>query len=117
MMRPELLEWRDVTQQLVRLPDDIPEDERDSVIATITALIERRDALQSALQAPFTPEEQVLGQELLKMEPTVQEKLLTVMKRIRLDISETQHKKDNMKSYVNPYSRVARDGTFYDTKQ
>jgi len=30
---------------------------------------------------------------------------------------ESQAKKDNMKNYVNPYSNVARDGTFYDTKQ
>jgi len=34
-----------------------------------------------------------------------------------MDISEAQSKKDHMKSYVNPYSNVARDGTFYDTKQ
>jgi len=34
-----------------------------------------------------------------------------------LGITGEQSKKDNMKNYINPYSNVARDGTFYDTKQ
>lgn len=117
MIRPELVKWHEVTLELLQLPDEMKEDDRDARIATITDLIEQRDALEPFLKEPFTSEEQALGQELLTLEPVLQQKLLTVMKRIRLDISETQHKKDHMKNYVNPYSRVARDGTFYDTKQ
>ena len=38
--------------------------------------------------------------------------LLYSPKLIRMDITEAQAKKDTMKNYVNPYSNVARDGTF-----
>ena len=51
------------------------------------------------------------------LEADVQKKLALFTKQIRIDIAEAQAKKDNMKNYVNPYSNVARDGTFYDTKQ
>ena len=54
---------------------------------------------------------------LWSLEADVQKKLAFFTKQIRTDISEAQSKKDNMKNYVNPYSNVARDGTFYDTKQ
>jgi len=117
MIRPALTAWRDVTVKLVELTGEIAEDTRDETIAGIEALLDDRDKLQPHITAPFTPEEEVFGKSLVVAEADVQKQLAQFTQLIRTDIVESQSKKDNMKSYLNPYSNVARDGTFYDTKQ
>lgn len=117
MIRPALTAWRDVTEKLLELTGEIAEDMRDKTIASIEALLDDRDKLQPYIAAPFTPEEEVFGKSLVAAEADVQKKLAQFTLLIRTDIVESQAKKDNMKNYVNPYSNLARDGTFYDTKQ
>jgi flagellar protein FliT len=117
MIRPALTVWRDVTEKLLALTNVTAEHKRDETIAGIEALLDDRDKLQPHIAAPFTPEEGAFGKELVAMEADVQKKLALFIKMIRMNITEAQAKKDTMKNYVNPYSNVARDGTFYDTKQ
>jgi len=117
MIRPALTTWRDVTEKLIVLTGEIGEDTRDKTIAGIESLLDDRDKLQPHITAPFTPEEEVFGKSLVAAEADVQKQLAQFTLLIRTDIVESQAKKDNMKNYVNPYSNVARDGTFYDTKQ
>jgi len=117
MIRPALTAWREVTEKLLELTGEIAEDTRDETIASIEALLDDRDKLQPHITAPFTPEEEVFGKSLVAAESDVQKQLAQFTQLIRTDIVESQAKKDNMKNYVNPYSNVARDGTFYDTKQ
>lgn len=117
MIRAALTAWRDVTEKLVRLTQETAVDRRDETIAGIEALLDDRDKLQPHITAPFTPEEEVFGKSLVATEADVEKQLAQFTKLIRTDIAESQAKKDNMKNYVNPYGNVARDGTFYDTKQ
>jgi len=117
LIRPALTAWRDVTEKLMELTGEIAEDTRDKTIAGIEALLDDRDKLQPHISAPFTPEEEVFGKSLIAAEADVQKQLSQFTQLIRTDIVESQAKKDNMKNYVNPYSNVVRDGTFYDTKQ
>ncbi|HJF31270.1 MAG TPA: hypothetical protein K8V56_05755 [Sporosarcina psychrophila] len=117
MIRPALTAWRDVTEKLLALTQQTAEDTRDETIAAIEAFLDDRDKLQPHITAPFTPEEETFGKHLVATEAEVQKKLALFTKVIRTGITEAQAKKDNMKNYVNPYSNVARDGTFYDTKQ
>ncbi len=117
MIRPALTTWRDVTEKLLALTNITAEDTRDETIASIEALLDDRDKLQPHIAAPFTSEEEAFGKELVATEADVQKKLASFTKMIRMNITEAQVKKDTMKNYVNPYSYVARDGTFYDTKQ
>ncbi|KAA0966773.1 hypothetical protein FQ087_11280 [Sporosarcina sp. ANT_H38] len=117
MIRPAMTVWRDVTEKLVTLANQADEVLRDETITEIEARLDDRDKLQSLIAAPFTAEEEAFGKELVLLEEEVQKKLDLFRKQIRLDISDTQSKKGNMKNYLNPYSNVARDGTFYDTKQ
>lgn len=112
-----MVAWQEVTEQLLMLTGPTTEDKRDQVITDIEKIIDKRDKLQGELVGPFTPEEEAFGKELVEQEAQVQKRLALFMKRIRLDITEAQNKKDNMINYMNPYSKVARDGTFYDTKQ
>ncbi|MER2090085.1 MAG: hypothetical protein ABS920_10120 [Sporosarcina sp.] len=117
MIRPALIAWRDVTEKLLALARETAADSRDETIAGIEGYLDDRDKLQPHIAGPFTTEEEAFGKGLVAMEADVQKQLALFTKLIRMDITEAQAKKDTMKNYVNPYSNVARDGTFYDTKQ
>ncbi len=118
MIRSAMTVWRDVTEKLLTLTtNQTSEDQRDETILSIEGLLNDRDKLQPHIVAPFTSEEEVFGKGLVAIEADVQQKLALFTNLIRTDITEAQTKKNNMKNYVNPYSNVARDGTFYDTKQ
>ena len=118
MIRPAMIAWRDVTEKLLALTTgETSEEQRDAVILGIEGFLNSRDKLQSHIAAPFTSEEETFGKELVALEADVQKKLALFTNQIRMNISETQTKKGNMKNYINPYSNIARDGTYYDTKQ
>ncbi|MFS0575473.1 hypothetical protein AB1K83_07560 [Sporosarcina sp. 179-K 3D1 HS] len=117
MIRPALTAWHDVTEQLLAATRRNGEAERDEVIQEIEGLLDARDKLQPHVAAPHTPEEEAFGKDLMVLEQKVQQQLAAFLKQIRHNITETQAKKDNMKSYVNPYSNLGRDGGYYDTKQ
>lgn len=117
MIRPALLAWQGITEQILKLSPQVSDSQRDEMIANVEAFLDERDKLQQQIAAPFTPEEEVLGKELVALEVDIQKKLAQLTKEIRVDISESQLKSDNMKSYVNPYSSLGQDGTYYDTKQ
>ncbi|HEX5564808.1 MAG TPA: hypothetical protein VFX34_07600 [Sporosarcina sp.] len=106
-----------MAQQLLTATSRTEEEHRDAVIDDINALLDERDALQTEIAAPFTPEEEELGKQLVALEKQVAAALASYSKMIRSDITAAQSKKEHVKSYVNPYGKVARDGTFYDTKQ
>ncbi|MFJ7932842.1 hypothetical protein [Sporosarcina sp. NPDC096371] len=118
MIRPAMTVWRDVTEKLLALTSgEVSEEQRDAVILHIEGLLDDRDKLQAHIVAPFTTGEEAFGKELVALEDDVQKKLAWFTNQIRMDISDAQSKKGTMKNYINPYSNVARDGTFYDTKQ
>lgn len=117
MIRPALETWRKVTDSLLLVSDHFADELRDEAIEKIDKLLDVRDQLQPEIVAPFTPEEEAYGKELVELEKKVQAKLAVFNKQIRTDITDAQSKKDTIKNYVNPYSNVAQDGTFYDKKQ
>lgn len=117
MIRPALIAWRKATKSLLVTMENVTEETRDQAIESIDALLDVREKLQADIVAPFTSEEEAFGKELIILEADMQMKLAAFNKQIRSDISEAQSKKGHMKNYVNPYSNVARDGTYYDTKQ
>ena len=117
MIRPAMKVWREVTETLLKLTQQTEETQRDETIASIEKCLDVRDQIQSQITGPFTPEEEKFGTELVEMEENIQQKLVSFISQIRMNIFETKSKKSNMKNYVTPYSKVMRDGTFYDTKQ
>ena len=117
MIRPELLQWKEVTDRLLALPIQTSEEQRDEMIDTIEGILEEREQLQPSIQPPFTAEEEAFGREIVAHEPQVALKLENYLNAIKKDLSTSHSKKGSVRSYVNPYSKVARDGTFYDTKQ
>ena len=117
MIRAELTEWRSATERLLQITVNTSGDDRDLVIEEINQLLDLREKLQQDIQAPFTPEEQAFGQELLSLEETLQKSLSAFSKSIRMDIAENQKKKGTVQAYIDPYSQVFRDGTYYDKRK
>lgn len=117
MIRDAFVNWRKVTENLLMLTKEKNEEKRDETIEKIDQLLDVRDQLQRQMQAPFTDEEKVLGEELIVLEAKLQHELKFYMESIRQEISVSKSKGSHMKSYVNPYQSLARDGAYYDTKQ
>lgn len=117
MIRQELVDWKRATESLVLTIENVPEDKRDETIERVEKLLDVREQLQKNIQPPFTKEEEAFGKEVIQLEKNFQQQLTDFFKSIREDISVTQSKKSNMTNYVNPYQNIARDGSYYDTKQ
>ena len=117
MIRESLEVWKTKTELLIRLLDVREEEKRDRVIEQVDKLLMEREALQSSIQAPFMDEEMEFGKGLLLLEEELRGKLSTYMKDIRIAISDQQKKKVSVHAYMDPYSNVYRDGTFYDKKK
>lgn len=117
MIRGSLKEWKSATELLIRILNVQDESLRDGVVVQTEQLLNKREELQGSIHPPFTEEEQVLGQALLELEQELDAKLKFYLKVIRKDISVHQTKKVSVHAYMDPYSKVFRDGTFYDSKK
>lgn len=117
MIRESLLEWRNTTELLIRILSVQDENLRDGVVQQTEQLLNKREELKGSIHAPFTADEQVLGQELLTLEKELDANLKLSLKNIRNDIGDQQKKKVSVHAYMDPYSQVFRDGTFYDKKK
>lgn len=117
MIRNELTEWRAATERLIQITVNMPAEEREAVIEEINQLLDIREKLQPAIQAPFTEEENAYGKVLLSLEEQLQKRLTAFSKSIRIDIAENQKKKGTVQAYIDPYSQVFRDGTYYDKRK
>ena len=117
MIRGSLISWRKATEMLIRILEVQDEEKRDEVIEQVESLLVERENLQPSIQAPFTDEEFIFGQELLPLEKILQAKLKVYLKDIRVDIADQQKKKVSVNAYMDPYNQVFRDGTFYDKKK
>ena len=116
MIRPAMKAWYEVSQTLLKLTQQTGEASRDETIANIEKCLDVRDQLQSQITSPFTPEEEALGKKLIAIEESLQKSLVLFNNEIKKNIHDAKSKKSNMKNYVNPYSNLTKDGTFYDTK-
>ena len=117
MIRAEMKEWHTLTENMIRLLQIEEEEKRDLVIEQVELSLAKREELQSFIQQPFTEEEIEFGKKLILADQQLNKKLNIYMSAIKKDLSNTQVKKGTMRNYVNPYDKVARDGTYYDTKQ
>ena len=116
MIRPAMKNWRQVSEKLLVLTQQTDEASREETIVNIEKCLDIRDQLHSQIISPFTVEEEALGKELIAMEESIQKKLTMFSSEIKKNIFDSKSKKSNMKNYVNPYSSITKDGTFYDTK-
>lgn len=117
MIHESLLEWEKTTKELIQLLNLNDEKLRDNVIGQVEQLLNKREMLQSAIQPPFSKEENDFGQNLLMLEKELDTKLKMYLQDIHKDMQQHKKKKISVHAYLNPYNKVFRDGTFYDNKK
>ncbi|HEY9577045.1 MAG TPA: flagellar protein FliT [Pseudobacillus sp.] len=105
----------DITEKLFQLVGRQSAD-RDQIVAAIESLLEKREELLVDIQAPFTEEEQRLGQEMIKRNKVIDMELKKLKENIQKDMQSLTKKRDSVDKYVNPYASVQMDGVFYDKK-
>lgn len=101
------------------LQDDLPgqDDARDTYIARVNELLDEREQMMSSLLIPASDNEKKVGQEILRLNETIQSKLKTRQQRIQTDINTLSKKKKTGKQYENPYGGPTPDGVFFDSKK
>jgi flagellar protein FliT len=93
------------------------EKKRDEEIDRIENLIEKREGLLKDIQPPFSELEEELGQQIVKMNKVIDQKLSVLREEIKRDMNGINKKKINVKKYSNPYEGLQQDGVYYDKKK
>jgi flagellar protein FliT len=106
----------DLTNDLLQLVQSFNEENRDDVINQIEELLEKRQDILQQIKPPFSNEENALGQEIVKMNRTLDTKLILISNEVQRDMNGLNKKKVSAKKYTNPYESVNFDGMFYDKR-
>lgn len=112
-----LQKFHKTTVELIGILESDQSKDRDDKINKINQLMEEREKLLGGISAPFSPEDEKLGEETA----VLNEKLTKLMEKekqmIQKDIKSLQHKKESSNKYTNPYeSLAAQDGVYYDKR-
>ncbi|MFY3791547.1 flagellar assembly protein FliT [Ureibacillus sp. MALMAid1270] len=117
MIRESLLVWKQTTDELIQLVELGSEKLREDVIKQVEELLNKRDELQPLILPPFSDDENNFGKSLVEYEKLLDTKLKIFLNAIRKDMQTHKKKKDSLHAYLDPYSKVYKDGTFYDKKK
>jgi flagellar protein FliT len=93
-----------------------PGGDRDEFVACIDQLLDQRQALLTEIHPPFTPEEQQLGQEMIRRNAVIDAYFKKIKEDIQKDMQGLSKKKESVDKYVNPYASVGTGSMFYDKK-
>ncbi|WP_088005704.1 hypothetical protein [Indiicoccus explosivorum] len=115
MIRQELAKWQEMTAELTGILKS--GDERESVIENVVELLAAREELKGSIQGPFTPEEELFGEQLVMGESELTNLMAQLQDVIKGDLSRAKKAKVNMNSYTNPYGGFSPDGTYYDQRK
>lgn len=91
-------------------------EERDRQIEEITKLLDKREQLMGQLAPPFQEEEKHLGQEIIRLNKEIDQKLKDILNMIKMDMKQLKVKKEKANKYSNPYESLAIDGMFIDKR-
>lgn len=109
----------DITSELYELSQQPPKaTEREEFVEKLTDLLEQRDKLIEGLEGPYTNEERHKGQEVIRMNKAVNERVAIHMKQLKTEIAHMKKRKTSNQKYTNPYQSVSSyDGMFLDKKK
>lgn len=101
------------------LQEEFPgkDDARDTYITTINQLLDEREQLMQSIPVPASDAEKKVGNEVLRLNESIQKKLQTSQQRIQTDINSLSKKKKTGRQYENPYGGPTPDGVFFDSKK
>ena len=107
-----------VTKQLYDLlHEPIKQDDRDAVIVKVEELLESRHKLIEQIKPPYKSDEKVLGEEVIKLNTVIDEKLSLLKQEIQIDMNHLKKTKTSTNKYTNPYESISSDGLFFDKRK
>lgn len=109
-------EFYQLTIELIALLEKMSE-ERESKISQVELLLDKREALMTAIVPPYAPDEIEVGKKLIALNAKVAQLLQGEKIDIQKDIKDLQTKKESNTKYVNPYQSLSTDGMFYDKRK
>lgn len=119
MVRDELKKLLTLTEQIQGvLKEKVTGKNRDEVIEQVEKFIEEREQLLQRIKAPYTDEEKKIGQHIVTVNKTIDQKMAEIFQLLKDEIKQmNRHKKSNP-SYENPYQSLqTMDGMFLDEKK
>ncbi|WP_042222461.1 flagellar protein FliT [Oceanobacillus manasiensis] len=108
----------DVTLRLEKvLSQETTPKNRETIIEQVNQLVELRGKQMEKVFPPFSNEEIQLGELLLGMNRTIEEKMESLFRDLKLEMKQVKKQKKSNRTYINPYEKVSsRDGKFMDSR-
>ncbi|KGP91391.1 flagellar protein [Pontibacillus chungwhensis BH030062] len=115
----QLDQLHEVTSELYKHVQQPPKSiEREDFIEKLSELLDKRERLIKDLEGPYTDEEHEKGQEIIRMNGVVDNRVSFHMKQLKTEIAHMKKRKTSNQRYTNPYQNVSTyDGTFLDKKK
>jgi flagellar protein FliT len=108
----------DVTKELYELVQETKKvEDRGELISQIEVLLDKREQLLSKITPPFTPEQELMGKQMIEMNRVINSELKKIMVQVQMDLQGLKKKKTSIQKYVNPYQSLESDGIYYDKKK
>ncbi|MHA6252360.1 flagellar protein FliT [Oceanobacillus sp. CAU 1775] len=99
------------------LEQDISSKNREEVIEDLNEKITERGKWMELLKPPYTKEEQTLGEEIYRLNISIEEEMQKLFSDLKQEMQHVQKQKKSQASYTNPYKSVqVSDGTYLDSK-
>ena len=90
---------------------------REELLKQLNELISARETLMTALGAPYTEEEKVIGKKVITLNIQLEEEMGILFNYIKDDMKKMKQNKDLNYSYIRPYGNPKTiDGMYVDNK-
>ncbi|KPL59447.1 flagellar protein FliT [Rossellomorea vietnamensis] len=106
-----------ITKQLKEALEQVNDENRETTIQEVEALLEKRQSLVDTIKPPYTQEEQALGKQMNTWNQQIGRQLAQLRLEIKRDMNGLTKKKTSAQKYSNPYESLQYDGMFYDKKK
>ncbi len=117
-MTGHLLKLYDVSVELKKLSESINRTNRDEALPKVNELINERENLIKDIKGPYTDEEKLIGQKIVKINEEIQKSMEILLTNVKKDIVQLKKNKSSNLSYINPYGETeTTDGVYLDSKQ
>ncbi len=117
MERMERLE--DISMKLYHLLDQpMLGIDREKMIKDAQELLAERELILQEVKAPYTEEENEIGQRLIPIDKKIEQKLNHLFTNLKVEMRSVKRQKSSNQKYTNPYKNASNfDGTFLDKKK
>lgn len=101
----------------VKQPLSDDHDERDAFLVELDIKLQKRESLLKKIDgSELTSAERKLGNEVIKLNQQLNERLEQIQMEIRRNLADLKEKKKTGRKYENPYEGPTSEGIFFDKR-